>query len=136
MMAMLRLNVASIFVYGGSNVPGRYQDRDLTVQDVFEVVGRYSSGAFPLSELKAIERAACPGHGACGGQFTATTLACVGEASGLSLPNSNMMPAPCGGPADIQRAAGRLVMDLMSRNNVPRTIRTCAAFDNAAGTGA
>src|SRR3546814_8896174 len=80
MMAMLRLNVPSIFVYGGPILPGRYQDRDLTVQDVFEVVGRYSSGACPLSELKAIERAACPGHGACGGQLTANTMACVGEA--------------------------------------------------------
>src|SRR3546814_1783805 len=84
MMAMLRLNVPSIFVYGGSILPGRHQDRDLTVQDVFEVVGRYSSGACPLSALKAIERAACPGHGACGGQFTANTMACVGEAIGLS----------------------------------------------------
>ena len=90
MMAMLRLNVPSIFVYGGSILPGRYEGRDLTVQDVFEVVGRWSSGSCPLSEVTAIEKAACPGHGACGGQFTANTMACVGEAIGLSLPNSNM----------------------------------------------
>src|ERR1700742_4414321 len=95
MMAMLRLNVPSIFVYGGSILPGHYKDRDdLTVQDVFEVVGRYSAGACPLSELTAFEKAACPGHGACGGQYTANTMACVGEAIGLSLPNSNMAPAP------------------------------------------
>src|SRR3546814_446232 len=122
--SMLRLNVPSIFVYGGSILPGRYQDRDLTVQDVFEVVGRYSSGACPLSELKAIERAACPGHGACGGQFTANTMACVGEAIGLSLPNSNMMPAPYEGHADISRAAGRQVMELIARNIRPRDICT------------
>ncbi|API60985.1 dihydroxy-acid dehydratase [Tardibacter chloracetimidivorans] len=132
MMAMLRLNVPSIFVYGGSILPGRYQDRDLTVQDVFEVVGRYSSGACPLSELKAIERAACPGHGACGGQFTANTMACVGEAIGLSLPNSNMMPAPYEGHADISRAAGRQVMELIARNIRPRDICTRDAFENAA----
>src|SRR3546814_16978548 len=94
MMAMLRLNVPSIFVYGGSILPGRYQDRDLTVQDVFEVVGRYSSRACPLSELKAIDRAACPGPGACGGQFTANTMSCVGEALGLSLPNHHIAPSP------------------------------------------
>src|SRR3546814_6638277 len=136
MMAMLRLNVPSIFVYGGSILPGRYQDRDLTVQDVFEVVGRYSSGACPLSELKAIERAACPGHGACGGQFTANTMACVGEAIGLSLPNSNMMPAPYEGHADISRAAGRQVMELIARNIRPRDICTRDAFENAARIGA
>ncbi len=132
MMAMLRLNVPSIFVYGGSILPGRYQGRDLTVQDVFEVVGRYSANACPLSELTAIEKAACPGHGACGGQFTANTMACVGEAIGLSLPNSNMMPAPYEGRADLARAAGRQVMELIARNIRPRDICTREAFENAA----
>ena len=132
MMAMLRLNVPSIFVYGGSILPGHYKDRDLTVQDVFEVVGRYSSGACPLSEVHAIEKAACPGHGACGGQFTANTMACVGEAIGLSLPNSNMMPAPYAGRADLARAAGRQVMELVARNIRPRDICTREAFVNAA----
>jgi dihydroxy-acid dehydratase len=132
MMAMLRLNVPSIFVYGGSILPGRYQDRDLTVQDVFEVVGRFSSGACPLSEVSAIERAACPGHGACGGQFTANTMACVGEAIGLSLPHSNMLPAPYEGHGDISRAAGRQVMELIARNIRPRDICTRDAFENAA----
>lgn len=132
MMAMLRLNVPSIFVYGGSILPGRYQDRDLTVQDVFEVVGRWSSGACPLSELTAIEKAACPGHGACGGQYTANTMACVGEAIGLSLPNSNMAPAPYKSREEIARAAGRQVMALLERNLRPRDICTRAAFENAA----
>ena len=132
MMAMLRLNVPSIFVYGGSILPGRYQDRDLTVQDVFEAVGRWSSGKCPLSELTAIEKAACPGHGACGGQFTANTMACVGEAIGLSLPNSNMAPAPYKSREEIARAAGRQVMELVERQLRPRDICTRAAFENAA----
>jgi len=132
MMAMLRLNVPSIFVYGGSILPGRYQDRDLTVQDVFEVVGRYSAGNCPLSELTAIEKAACPGHGACGGQFTANTMACVGEAIGLSLPNSNMAPAPYKSREEVAVAAGRQVMKLLELNLRPRDICTRAAFENAA----
>jgi dihydroxy-acid dehydratase len=132
MMAMLRLNVPSIFVYGGSILPGRYEGRDLTVQDVFEVVGRYSAGACPLSELTAIEKAACPGHGACGGQFTANTMACVGEAIGLSLPNSNMAPAPYKSREEVAVAAGRQVMKLLELNLRPRDICTRAAFENAA----
>src|SRR6186713_183411 len=132
MMAMLRLNVPSIFVYGGSILPGRFEGRDLTVQDVFEVVGRWSSGACPLSELTAIEKAACPGHGACGGQYTANTMACVGEAIGLSLPNSNMAPAPYKSREEIARAAGRQVMALLERQLRPRDICTRAAFENAA----
>ena len=132
MMAMLRLNVPSIFVYGGSILPGRYQERDLTVQDVFEVVGRYSAGACPLSELTAIEKAACPGHGACGGKYTANTMACVGEAIGLSLPNSNMAPAPYKSREEVAIAAGKQVMNLLERNLRPRDICTRAAFENAA----
>jgi dihydroxy-acid dehydratase len=132
MMAMLRLNVPSIFVYGGSILPGRYEGRDLTVQDVFEVVGRYSSGACPLSELTAIEKAACPGHGACGGQYTANTMACVGEAIGLSMPNSNMVPAPYKSREEVAIAAGRQIMELLAKNIRPRDICTPAAFENAA----
>ena len=132
MMAMLRLNVPSIFVYGGSILPGRYEGRDLTVQDVFEAVGRYSAGACPLSELTAIEKAACPGHGACGGQFTANTMACVAEAIGLSLPNSNMAPAPYKSREDVAVAAGKQVMELLHLNLRPRDICTRAAFENAA----
>ena len=132
MMAMLRLNVPSIFVYGGSILPGRYEGRDLTVQDVFEVVGQYASGKCPLSHLTAIEKAACPGHGACGGQYTANTMACVAEAIGLSLPNSNMAPAPYETRDDIAEAAGRQIMKLLELNLRPRDICTREAFENAA----
>ncbi|TKW75115.1 MAG: dihydroxy-acid dehydratase, partial [Staphylococcus hominis] len=132
MMAMLRLNVPSIFVYGGSILPGRFHDRDVTVVDVFEVVGRYAAGACPLSEVHALEKVACPGAGACGGQFTANTMACVGEAIGLSLPNSNMVPAPYTSREQIAHAAGVQVMDLIARNLRPRDICTRAAFVNAA----
>lgn len=132
MMAMLRLNVPSIFVYGGSILPGRFHDRDVTVVDVFEVVGKYAAGACPLSEVHELEKVACPGHGACGGQFTANTMACVGEAIGLSLPNSNMVPAPFTTREQIAIAAGAQVMELVARNLRPRDICTRSAFINAA----
>jgi dihydroxy-acid dehydratase len=132
MMAMLRLNVPSIFVYGGSILPGRFNDRDVTVKDVFEIVGKYAAGACPLSEVEALEKVACPGHGACGGQYTANTMACVGEAIGLSLPNSNMVPAPYTSREQIAHAAGAQVMELLERNIRPRDICTRQAFENAA----
>ncbi len=132
MMAMLRLNVPGIFVYGGSIMPGRYQDRDVTVVDVFEVVGKYAAGACPLSEVHALERVACPGHGACGGQYTANTMACVAEAIGLSLPNSNMVPAPYSTREQIAVAAGAQVMECLADNLRPRDICTREAFINAA----
>lgn len=132
MMAMLRLNVPSIFVYGGSILPGRYQDKDVTVVDVFEIVGKYAAGACPLSEVHALEKVACPGHGACGGQYTANTMACVAEAIGLSLPNSNMAPAPYTTRDQIAHAAGAQVMELLARNLRPRDICTREAFENAA----
>lgn len=132
MMAMLRLNVPSIFVYGGSILPGRYKDKDVTVKDVFEIVGKYAAGACPLSELEELERVACPGHGACGGQYTANTMACVGEAIGLSLPNSNMAPAPYSTRDQIAHAAGAQVMELLAKNIRPRDICTRDAFVNAA----
>ncbi len=132
MMAMLRLNVPSIFVYGGSILPGTYDGRDVTVIDVFEVVGKYAAGSCPLSEVHALEKAACPGHGACGGQYTANTMACVGEAIGLSLPNSNMAPAPYRARDEIARAAGAQIMELIARNLRPRDICTREAFENAA----
>lgn len=132
MMAMLRLNIPSIFVYGGSILPGRFRDRDVTVVDVFEVVGKYAAGACPLSEVHELEKVACPGHGACGGQFTANTMACVGEAIGLSLPNSNMTPAPYTSREQIAVAAGAQVMELVARQLRPRDICTRAAFVNAA----
>ncbi len=132
MMAMLRLNVPSIFVYGGSILPGRFHDKDVTVVDVFEAVGQHAAGNCPLKELTALEKVACPGHGACGGQFTANTMACVGEAIGLSLPNSNMAPAPYKSREEVAVAAGRQVMALLEKNLRPRDICTRAAFENAA----
>ena len=132
MMAMLRLNVPSIFVYGGSILPGRHNNKDVTVKDVFEIVGKYAAGACPLSELEELERVACPGHGACGGQYTANTMACVGEAIGLSLPNSNMAPAPYSTRDQIAHAAGVQVMELLAHNIRPRDICTREAFVNAA----
>lgn len=132
MMAMLRLNVPSVFVYGGSILPGRFHGRDVTVVDVFEAVGRYEAGNCPLQELVELEKVACPGHGACGGQYTANTMACVAEAIGLSLPNSNMVPAPYQSRADIARDAGRAVMTLLEKGIRPRDICTRKAFENAA----
>ncbi|BCA58207.1 dihydroxy-acid dehydratase [Sphingomonas sp. HMP6] len=132
MMSMLRLNIPSIFVYGGSILPGRFEDKDITVVDVFEMVGRFAAGTCPISELHEMEKVACPGHGACGGQFTANTMACVGEAIGLSLPNSNMVPAPYSTREQIAVAAGYQVMELLERNIRPRDICTRAAFINAA----
>ena len=132
MMAMLRLNVPSIFVYGGSILPGRFEDRDVTVVDVFEAVGRHAAGTCPLAELHALEMVACPGDGACGGQFTANTMACVGEAIGLSLPNSNMVPAPYTSREQIAVAAGAQVMELIATGLRPRAICTRPAFVNAA----
>ena len=132
MMAMLRLNVPSIFVYGGSILPGRYHDKDVTVVDVFEIVGKYAAGACPIEEVHALEKVACPGHGACGGQYTANTMACVAEAIGLSLPNSNMAPAPYSTRDQIAHAAGFQVMELLAQNLRPRDICTREAFENAA----
>src|SRR5579875_454569 len=132
MMAMLRLNVPSIFVYGGSILPGRFDQRDVTVVDVFEAVGQHAAGNCPLERLTALEKVACPGDGACGGQFTANTMACVGEAIGLSLPNSNMVPAPYSSREQIAVAAGAQVMELVARQLRPRDICTRAAFINAA----
>jgi dihydroxy-acid dehydratase len=132
MMSMLRLNVPSIFVYGGSILPGSFEDKDVTVVDVFEAVGGFAAGTCPLARLTALEKVACPGHGACGGQFTANTMACVGEAIGLSLPNSNMAPAPYASRADIAIAAGRQIMTLIEKNIRPRDICTREAFENAA----
>ena len=132
MMAMLRLNVPSIFVYGGSILPGRYHEKDVTVVDVFEVVGKYAAGACPIEEVHALEKVACPGHGACGGQYTANTMACVAEAIGLSLPNSNMAPAPYTTRDQVAHAAGTQIMELLARNLRPREICTRDAFVNAA----
>ena len=132
MMSMLRLNVPSVFMYGGSILPGRFQGRDVTVVDVFEAVGRHAAGTCPLHELIALEKVACPGEGACGGQFTANTMACVSEAIGLALPGSAGAPAPYVSRDEYARASGEAVMRLIATQLRPRDICTREAFENAA----
>jgi len=132
MMSMLRLNVPSVFMYGGSILPGRYKDKDVTVLDVFEAVGQYSAGNFSDEDLHALECVACPSAGACGGQFTANTMACVSEAIGLALPQSAGAPAPYESRDEYAEASGKTVMDLIAQNIRPRDICTRKAFENAA----
>ena len=132
MMAMLRLNVPSVFMYGGSILPGHYKGRDLTVQDVFEAVGQHSAGNMDDEELHAIECVACPSAGACGGQFTANTMACVSEAIGLALPNSSGAPAPYEDRDAYAVASGEAVARLIADNIRPRDIVTRKALENAA----
>jgi dihydroxy-acid dehydratase len=132
MMAMLRLNVPSVFLYGGSILPGRLEGRDLTVQDVFEAVGQFSAGAISAERLRQVEQHACPGEGACGGQFTANTMACVSEAIGLALPLSSALPAAYESRDAYAQASGEAVVRLIERNIRPRDICTRKAFENAA----
>ena len=132
MMAMLRLNVPSVFLYGGSIMPGRFHGKDVTVVDVFEGVGKHSAGAMDEAELDALACVACPGAGACGGQFTANTMACVSEAIGLALPYSAGPPAEVLARDDFALKAGETVMALLERNLRPRDICTLKAFENAA----
>jgi dihydroxy-acid dehydratase len=132
MMAMLRLNVPSVFMYGGSILPGRFHGHDVTVQDVFEGVGMHSAGRMSDAELHELECVACPGAGACGGQFTANTMACVSEAIGLALPGSAGAPAPYETRDEYARASGEAVMKLIAHGMRPRDICTRKAFENAA----
>jgi dihydroxy-acid dehydratase len=132
MMAMVRLNVPSVFIYGGSILPGRFQGRDVTVQDVFEAVGRHQAGANSSEELDALERVACPSAGACGGQFTANTMACVSEAIGLALFNSSGAPAPYESRDQYATASGAAVMNLLEKRIRPRDVVTRKALENAA----
>jgi dihydroxy-acid dehydratase len=132
MMAMLRLNVPSVFLYGGSIMPGRFRGKDVTVQDVFEGVGNHSAGKMSLEDLCELEQHACPGDGACGGQFTANTMACVSEAIGLALPLSSALPATYLSRDEYAVASGEAVMRLIERNIRPRDICTREAFENAA----
>ncbi len=132
MMAMLRLNVPSVFMYGGSILPGRLGNQDLTVQDVFEAVGQFSAGTITEDRLCQVEQHACPGDGACGGQFTANTMACVSEAIGLALPLSSALPAAYLDRDAYAEASGEAVMRLIELNIRPRDICTRKAFENAA----
>ncbi len=142
MMAMVRLNVPSVFIYGGSILPGRapagadvpedFADRDLTVQDMFEAVGRHQNGTLSDAALAILERVACPSAGACGGQFTANTMACVSEAIGLALFNSSGAPAPYESRDQYATASGEAVMALLERNIRARDVVTREALENAA----
>ncbi len=132
MMSMLRLNVPSVFIYGGSILPGRYKGKDVTVVDVFEAVGKHSSGTMSSEELRELELVACPSAGACGGQFTANTMACVSEAIGLALPYSAGTPAPYEERDKYAFASGQTVMSLIEKNIKPRDIVTKKSLENAA----
>ncbi|MEM7641109.1 MAG: dihydroxy-acid dehydratase [Pseudomonadota bacterium] len=132
MMAMVRLNTPSVFIYGGSILPGRLNGKDVTVQDVFEAVGQHQAGNMSDKELEILERVACPSAGACGGQFTANTMACVSEAIGLALPNSSGAPAPYESRDQYAIASGEAVMQLLEKNIRARDVVTRKSLENAA----
>ncbi|WP_425040382.1 dihydroxy-acid dehydratase [Primorskyibacter sp. S187A] len=142
MMAMVRLNVPSVFIYGGSILPGKapqveeipeeFRTRDLTVQDMFEAVGKHQNNELSDAALDMLERVACPSAGACGGQFTANTMACVSEAIGLALFNSSGAPAPYESRDQYGEASGQAVMDLIEQNIRARDIVTRQSLENAA----
>jgi dihydroxy-acid dehydratase len=132
MMAMLRLNVPSVFMYGGSILPGRFKGRDVTVQDVFEAVGAHNAGKMSDEDLHELECVACPSSGSCGAQFTANTMACVSEAIGLALPGSAGAPAPYDSRDAFAESSGEAVMNLLRHNIRPRDIVTRKALENAA----
>jgi dihydroxy-acid dehydratase len=130
-MALARLNVPGLILYGGSIAPGRFQGRDVTIQDVFEAVGANAAGRMTDAELKQVEDAACPGAGACGGQYTANTMATVMEFIGLSPMGTASIPATDPRKDEVAVRCGKLVMDLLRDNLRPRDILTRKAFENA-----
>jgi dihydroxy-acid dehydratase len=132
MMAMCRLNVPAIFIYGGSILPGTFKGKPVTIQDVYEAVGRHSIGAMSDDDLDVLEQNACPSAGACGAQFTANTMATVSEAIGLALPYSAGAPAPYEIRDKFCMLAGEMIMELIAKNIRPRDIVTRRALENAA----
>jgi dihydroxy-acid dehydratase len=130
-MALARLDIPGLVLYGGSIAPGRWHDRDVTIQDVFEAVGANAAGTLSDDELASLERQACPGAGACGGQFTANTMATVCEILGISPFGSASVPAVDADKTAVARAAGDLVMDVLKRGLRPREILTREALENA-----
>jgi dihydroxy-acid dehydratase len=134
MMAMVRLNVPSIFIYGGSILPGTFKGKPVTVQDVFEAVGKHSVGQMSDEDLEGLEQVACPSAGACGAQFTANTMATVSEAIGLALPYSAGAPAPYEMRDQFCMTAGEQIMELVLSGLRPRDIVTRKALENAAAT--
>lgn len=132
MMAMVRLNVPSVFMYGGTILPGKFRGKDVDIVNVFEGVGKHATGEFSDDDLKELECVACPSAGACGGQFTANTMACVSEAMGLALPNSAGAPAPYESRDEYAEASGKAVVELLKSNIRPRDIVTQKSLENAA----
>jgi len=130
-MALARLNVPGLVLYGGSIAPGQWHGKDVTIQDVFEAVGAQAAGKMTLQDLRSLESAACPGAGACGGQFTANTMATAVEFLGIAALGSGSVPATHPGKAAVARAAGARVMDLVKSGLRPRDIMTRAAIENA-----
>ena len=131
MMAMARLNVPSIFVYGGTIMPGQFKGRDVNIQDVFEAVGAYAKGSMSLDDLKELECNACPGEGSCAGLFTANTMSTAIEVLGMSLPGDASIPAIDPRKADEANVAGQTLMRLLEEDIRPRDILTRRAFENA-----
>src|SRR5476651_1280165 len=131
MMAMCRLNVPSIYIYGGSILPGKFKGKEVTIQDVYEAVGRHSVGEMSDEDLLTLEQNACPSAGACGAQFTANTMATISEAIGLALPYSSGAPAPYEMRDKFCMLAGEMIMDLIVKNIRPRDIVTRKALENA-----
>ncbi len=132
MMVMLRLNVPSVFIYGGSILPGKFKGKDVTIVDVFEGVGKYSTGSMSKKDLDELESLACPSAGSCGGQFTANTMACVSEAIGLALPGSAGTPAVFESRDKFAVSSGEAVMNLLKNKIRPRDIVTRKSLENAA----
>ncbi len=132
MMVMVRLNVPSVFLYGGSILPGRFRGKDVTVMDVYEYYGKLNQGEVSEADLEELEAVACPSGGSCGGQFTANTMACVSEAIGLALPYSAGAPAPYQSRDEYAVASGQVVMRLIEAGLRPRDVVTRDALENAA----
>ncbi|MCS7042003.1 MAG: dihydroxy-acid dehydratase [Bryobacteraceae bacterium] len=130
-MALLRLNIPGLVLYGGSILPGKYKGKDITIQEVFEAVGACASGKITEEELREIEECASPGYGACGGQFTANTMATVMEMIGLSPMNTAMVPQMDPRKHDVAAYCGRVILDAVRANRLPRQICTRRAFENA-----
>src|SRR5579875_3956906 len=131
MMAMARLNIPSVFVYGGTIMPGIYEGKQVTVQDVYEAVGAYEAGQLTLEALKNLENVACPNAGSCGGMYTANTMASISEAIGLALPGSASPPAEDPRREKFVHDSGKAVMNLLETGIRPRDILTYEAFENA-----
>ena len=132
MMVMVRLNVPSVFIYGGSILPGRFKGKDVTIADVYEGIGKQSTGEMSKEDLYELETSACPSGGACGGQFTANTMACVSEAIGLALPGSAGTPAIYEERDKFSVSSGEAVMHLLEKRIRPRDIVTRKSLENAA----